>query len=268
MPHAKSVPWSREHSLIALNLYHKLPFGKLHRKTPQIMQAAEKMGRTAGSLAMKLSNFASFVPVLQARGISGLSRTSHKDRHIWDEFNANFDTLGPESEQLLSDLFNADADHEVEMIEQEEIRLVPTRLPPGVTEASATVTTRRGHSFFRQAVLTAYGGRCCISGIAHPRFLIASHIKPWRDHPRERLDLRNGLCLSTLHDAAFDAGLITLDEEYRVVLSKEIRQCFADQQAIRENFKPYAGLTIRLPEKNAKPDAGYLAYHRGNVFVG
>lgn len=56
---APAVKWTREHLLIALNLYCKLPFGKFHRLNPIIIAVAQKMGRTPNSLAMKLSNFAS-----------------------------------------------------------------------------------------------------------------------------------------------------------------------------------------------------------------
>ncbi len=53
MAKAPNVPWTREHFLIALNLYCKLPFGKLHKGNPIIMEVAQKMGRTPSSLAMK-----------------------------------------------------------------------------------------------------------------------------------------------------------------------------------------------------------------------
>ncbi len=49
MAKAKSVQWTRDHFLIALNLYCKLPFGKLHKANPIIIQTAEKMGRSPGS---------------------------------------------------------------------------------------------------------------------------------------------------------------------------------------------------------------------------
>ena len=52
MPKAPAVKWTREHFLIALNLYCKLPFGQLHKRNPIIKEIAEKMGRTANSLAM------------------------------------------------------------------------------------------------------------------------------------------------------------------------------------------------------------------------
>ena len=65
-----SVKWTREQTLIAINLYCKLPFGKLHKTNPIIVGVAEKMGRTASSLRMKLCNFASLDPVQSARGIA------------------------------------------------------------------------------------------------------------------------------------------------------------------------------------------------------
>ena len=63
MAKAPAVKWTREHRLIALNLYCKLPFGKLHKDNPIIKEVAAKMGRTPSSLAMKLCNFASLDPV-------------------------------------------------------------------------------------------------------------------------------------------------------------------------------------------------------------
>ena len=66
MAKANPVKWTREHFLIALNLYCKLPFGKLDQRNPIIKEVSAKMGRTPSSLAMKLSNFASLDPVQQA----------------------------------------------------------------------------------------------------------------------------------------------------------------------------------------------------------
>jgi len=80
MAKAPNVPWTREHFLIALNLYCKLPFGKLHKGNPLIIEVAQKMGRTPSSLAMKLCNFASLDSVQQARGIKGLAGATKQDR--------------------------------------------------------------------------------------------------------------------------------------------------------------------------------------------
>ncbi len=262
MAKAPAVKWTREHFLIALNLYCKLPFGKLHKGNPIIVEAAEKMGRTPNSLAMKLCNFAALDPVQQARGIRGLPGATKQDRQMWAEFHSNLSTLGTESEELLHDLFTKDETKEVDFLSRDKVRLVT---PRGPTETQANVKVRRGQQFFRQAVLTAYDVRCCISGINVPRLLVASHIKPWGKFPAERLNPRNGLCLSALHDAAFDSGLITLDNKLSVVLSKRLRSFFP-QPALEQNLVAFEGKPICLPEKLVEPSLDFLSYHREVVF--
>src|SRR5262245_28684155 len=105
---AANVPWTRKHFLVALNLYCKLPFGKFHKGNRLIIEVSQRMGRTASSLAMKLCNFASLDPVQRARGIRGLEGATKTDRAMWTEFRDRLETLGPESEQLLHDLFTHD----------------------------------------------------------------------------------------------------------------------------------------------------------------
>jgi len=270
MAKVSRVDWTREHYLIALNLYCKLPFSHFDAKKPIIKEVAMRMGRSPGSLAMKLGNLASLDPVHRLRGVSGLSNASKQDKAMWDEFQSNRATLGPASEQTLHDLFTDDNERELDFLQRDKVRLeLNTKLiaPTGPTETTATVKVRRGQQFFRQSILNAYGVCCCISGINVPNLLVASHIKPWRDFPGERLDLCNGLCLSSLHDAAFDAGLITLDEKLTVVLSKRLRSYFP-QAALEQSFVPFEGKPIRLPNKLAEPSQDFLSYHRRDIFEG
>src|ERR1044071_6796117 len=103
MSKAPNVKWTREHYLIALNLYCKLPFGKLHKNNPLIIEIAQRMGRTPSSLSMKLCNFASLDPVQRARGIKGLAGVAKLDREFWNDFQNQLATIGPDSEQLLHD---------------------------------------------------------------------------------------------------------------------------------------------------------------------
>jgi HNH endonuclease len=266
MPKAPPVKWTREHLLIALNLYGKLPFGQFHHNNPLIMDVASRMSRSSSSLAMKLSNLASLDPVQKARGIRGLPGASEQDRRMWKEFHANLNALGPESEQLLHDLFTTDDDREVDFLEQGKIRIEPSPKPPtGPTDTTSLVRIRRGQQFFRQTVLSSYGVRCCISEINVPRLLIASHIKPWSDFPKDRLNPQNGLCLSTLHDAAFDAGLITIDETFTVLVSPKLKR-YLPSEALEHNFSRFEGKSIRLPEKVAEPNPAFLRYHHKNIF--
>jgi len=263
MAKATAVKWTREHLLIALNLYCKLPFGCFSATNAVVKEVAAKMGRSASSLSMKLCNLASFDPVHRARGVKGLEGASKQDRAMWDEFQANLAVLGEESEEKLHNLFTQDAEQDLDFLERGKVQLVR---PSGPTEMVASVKVRRGQQFFRQTVLNSYDIRCCISDINVPRLLVASHIKPWGKFPGERLNPRNGLCLSKLHDAAFDGGLITLDDNLRVVLSRELRNYFP-QAALEQNFVPYEGKPIRLPDKVAEPDAEFLRYHRETLFL-
>jgi putative restriction endonuclease len=263
MPKAPPVKWTREHFLIALNLYCKLPFGQLHKGNPILIDVASKMGRTPNSLAMKLCNFASLDPVQKARGIKGRPGATRQDKEMWNEFHDRLSVLAPESEEMLHDLFTKDEDKEVDFLQRDRVKLEPSRFvpPSGPTESTATVRVRRGQQFFRQTVLNAYGVRCCITGIHVPRLLVASHIKPWSDFPEDRLNPCNGLCLSTLHDAAFDSGLIALDDGFKVVLSERLRSYFP-QPVLEQNFVPFEGKHIQMPEKVAEPDKGFLRHHR------
>ena len=87
--------WTRDELLVALNIYHKLPFSMFDAKRRAIIELAAKLGRTPGSLAMKLGNLASLDPVQQLRGVKGLEGASNFDREMWAEFHARSETLGP-----------------------------------------------------------------------------------------------------------------------------------------------------------------------------
>jgi putative restriction endonuclease len=256
--------WSRDELLVTLNLYHKLTFGQLHARQPAIVALAEKLGRGSNSVAMKLCNFASLDPALKLRGIKGLEGASALDREIWNEFHANLNEAVPVSEEALRKLFGADETSELEILTREGVR-VRKRPPTGPTEAAATVKQRRGQEYFREAVLNNFAGRCGVTGLPVRDLLVASHILPWGTHPAERLNVRNGLCLSRLHDAAFDRGLISFDDRLRLLLSPRLKAELS-HRAVAENFGAYSGEPILLPDDAAFPESAFLAEHRKRIF--
>ena len=256
--------WTRDELLVALNLYHKLTFGQLHARQPVIVALAEKLGRGANSVAMKLCNFASLDPALKMRGIKGLAGASALDRTVWDEFHADLNETVPASEGALRALFGADENSELEVLPKEGVR-VRKRPPHSPTEATANVKLRRGQEYFRDAVLNNFGGRCGVTELAVRELLIASHILPWGTHVAERLNLRNGLCLSRLHDAAFDRGLIAFDDKFRLLLSPRLKAVLP-QRSVAENFGAYAGETLRFPDDAAPPELTFLSQHRATIF--
>jgi len=107
-------------------------------------------------------------------------------------------------------------------------------------EIKRVITEQRiRQNFFRRAVLSSYRERCCMSGLSDSRLLIASHIVPWSHDKENRLNPRNGLCLSALHDKAFDRGLIALDDDFRVMLSQELER--NNEPFVKQFFHPLAG---------------------------
>jgi len=252
--------------LVALNLYHKLTFGQLHARNPAIVALAGKLGRGPNSLAMKLCNFASLDPALRLRGIRGLEGVSRLDREMLNEFHGNLNEAVPASEESLRRLFGISEASALEVVPREGIR-ARRRAPTGPTEVTGNVKLRRGQDFFREAVLNNFGGRCGVTQLAIRGLLIASHILPWGTHQAERLNVRNGLCLSRLHDAAFDLGLITFDDNLRLVLSPGLRRELS-QRALADNFGAYASEPLRLPDDAVLPEMAFLAEHRAKTFHG
>jgi hypothetical protein len=257
--------WTRDELLLALNVYHKLTFGQLHARQPVIVAVAEKLQRGANSVAMKLSNFASLDPALKLRGIKGLTGASALDRSVWDEFHENLNEAVAASEQALRVLFGASEASEMEVLPAEGVRV--RKLPPtGPTEALGSVKLRRGQEYFRQAVINNCGGRCALTGLAVRDLLIASHILPWGTYPEQRLEVRNGLSLSRLHDAAFDRGLIAFDAQFRLLLSPRLKLALG-QRTVAENFGAYEGQALSFPDDAVLPEMAYLAEHRTTLFV-
>jgi len=253
---AKGRAWSRDELIVAMNLYCKLPFGQLHHRNPVIIALANRLGRTPGSLAMKLCNLASLDPVQKARGISGLSGAGAGDRAVWEEFHKDWERLAFESELLLAKLEGKPLEAGAGIQEDD--------LPREGRERQRVVRQRVNQRFFRTAVLAANGGRCCITGLAVQDLLIASHIIPWAKDTANRVNPRNGLCLNALHDCAFDRGFITLGGNLKVAVSPLLKAA-PIQQVTKKFLLDYEGAGIRLPDRFL-PDANLLDWHRNNVF--
>jgi predicted restriction endonuclease len=267
---AKGKPWTHDELMVAMNLYCKLPFGQLRHGNPLVIEVAEKLGRTPSSLSMKLCNLASLDPYHQARGIKGLSGASRADREIWAEFNADWGRLGTESEEKIQALLGQsdEADQErgatANRVGRKPEVEMPQDAPTGPTEEITTVKARLGQSFFRKSVLASYNCRCCITGNPIPELLVASHILPWSEYSEYRLNPRNGLCLAQTQDAAFDKGLVTFDEDYRLMLSPYLRG-FLPNEALARSFLDYEGKRIEIPDKFL-PDEGFMREHRERIF--
>ena len=157
-------------------------------------------------------------------------------------------------------LFDADEDDEVEVVPKLGVR-VSKKPPAGPTETTRTAKTRRGQSFFRDVVLNNYDNKCGVSGLDLRELLVASHILPWANHEAERLNVRNGICLSRLHDAAFDQCLIAFDDDLRLLLSRRLKQGLS-KKMLNDAFADFEGEQLSLPQDAVPPDPEFLGKHR------
>lgn len=119
------------------------------------------------------------------------------------------------------------------------------------TTKQEMLNVRIGQQRFRKLVLDMWGHKCVITGAA--KFITASHIKPWNVSDNfERLDPFNGLALSPIYDKAFDVGLISFDDDGKILISKHL-----DRDAELLGITGYE----RIMDLNFLHKK-YLAYHR------
>lgn len=249
--------WTREELVVAFNLYCKVPFGRIHNRNPEIIDLAKLIGRSPSAVSWKLANFARLDPTLKSRGVAGAAHGSKGEKEIWDEFNQDWENLSFESENLLAQ-FRSKSVEEVANIDISD-------LPLG-KERETAVRIRVNQSFFRSSVLAAHNSRCCITGLAIPELLNASHIVPWSVDSHNRVNPRNGLCLNAIHDRAFDRGLLTITPDFRVKLSSSIKE-HQDDEATSNLLLRYQNTQITLPDKFT-PELHFLEYHLNNIFKG
>jgi putative restriction endonuclease len=124
--------------------------------------------------------------------------------------------------------------------------------------ALRAVKQRLHQASFREAVITAYGGRCAISRLPEPLLLDAAHIVADIDERLGQPVVTNGIPLSKIHHAAFDAHLIGIDPDYRLHVSQ--RLFTHDDGPMLDALKRLNGEIIHLPNRiQDRPDRDRLA---------
>ena len=194
-----------------------------------------------------MENLKSIDPDYTADGRTGRNNIKQGFKELWlEELNSGFSDLDKHVEWAVSEIL--------------------AHSPASESVDPAPWKHRSGQANYRERVLAAFDNTCCISGIQTPDLIQACHIKPYKvcaEEGREdqKMDVRNGLCLSIMHHKAFDRGLITIDEDHRIVISSKWRD-LADDDAF---FRPYEGKYIREPRIALCEEC--LEYHREKVFI-
>lgn len=249
--------WSREEFILSLNLYLKLPFGKLDARTPEVIHLANLLGRTPGSISMRLNNFASVDPYHQNRGIKGLDGGKDQVKPFWDEFINSKEDLLFESEKILAEK------EKTSINDKFSETLSGTEGLQGVDKIRE-VKTRINQNVFRQIVMANYDFKCAITGIDIPDLLLASHIVPWSKNEEERLNPENGICLSPLYDRAYDKGYIGINENFEILLSPFLKKKIKSEYHSK-HFSVIDGAKITMPKKYY-PRKDFLAFHLNKIF--
>jgi hypothetical protein len=244
-------PWTRDQLILAFELYCRIPFQRTKASDTRVKELATALGRTPASVARKLGNFGAFDPQLAARDISGLTHGSKLDRTIWDEFHRDWNGLVVRAHEILTEL------------EPKARAGQPLVQPQGPSERIATVKQRLHQSFFRDAVLSSYNSRCCVTGLPIVECLVAGHIIPWSVDERRRADPTNGVCLSATFDRLFDGGLVTIADDLTLCVSNRLREL--SNRAVAELVAARHGQKI-IPPARFYPDPACLRWHRENRF--
>ena len=249
--------WDREETMLAFELYCTIPSGQDTANNPLIKSLATAIDRTPNSVKLKLQNFKSYDPSYISDGRVGLSHGSKLDKEICEEFFDNWDDLVVKTYKikerlgLKTDLTVDSDDAEYTFVARDVLAMSRQRI---------------GQSFFRRTLLASYSNMCCITGINHPLLLRASHIKPWAmsNDINEKANPQNGILLNSLHDVAFDKGLITITPSYKIIVSSQLP---FEESWNADFFAKYNGVEIRKPNRFL-PAKEFVEYHNDVIFKG
>ena len=119
-----------------------------------------------------------------------------------------------------------------------------------------TQKERKGQATFRRNILNIYENSCAITEIKQKEVLQAAHIQAYVN--KESNHIQNGICLRVDIHKLFDNGLISIDSDFRVVISSMRKST---------EYEKINGKKIKLPKnKSYYPSATALENHNKLVF--
>jgi putative restriction endonuclease len=135
----------------------------------------------------------------------------------------------------------------------------------GNTESAAgtyetTIHARVVDPEFRATVLSRHDQTCPVSGVDHPGLLDVAHVLSWSDYPQYRADVTNVLPLSKTHHAAFDKGLFTIDQDYRLRVNPQFE---TQSDLLQRTLIDRAGQQVALPDESIDPS--YVGRHNAEL---
>lgn len=123
------------------------------------------------------------------------------------------------------------------------------------------MTPRLGQRSFQGVVLSAYQGRCAVTGDKIRPVLQAAHVRPVTQGGEHRLD--NGILLRSDVHTLFDAGYLGVDTHHRLLVSPRLRDEFGNG----EEFYSKAREPIAVPSRRVdRPNREFLEWHLDEIF--
>ncbi|MBI1952914.1 MAG: HNH endonuclease [Candidatus Omnitrophica bacterium] len=125
-----------------------------------------------------------------------------------------------------------------------------------------TILPRIGQGIFRVIVTDAYSRKCAVTGERVLPALEAAHIKPYATGGPHSIN--NGILLRSDLHRLFDKGYLTVTPDYRLDVSRRIREEFHNGR----EYYGFKGHALLLPQKTAEqPSADFLNWHNEEVFL-
>jgi len=259
--------------MMAFALYIVLEPRECDDKGLDVQRLASFLHRTPSSVALKIWNIAAYDANRKACGRVGMKHGSKLDSQVWQWYAEDPDAFMEQCLDVLRRaLLQANASNFT------PAPLAPDRHSPLETatallidehaptreERPITMLQRVNQSYFRNSLLQNYHGTCCITGMQIPKLLIASHIKPWKaSTPNEKTAASNGPLLNAFHDRAFDQGLISIDDDYRIMVNHDkVRHSDINDRWLYD----FDGHEISLPAIS-QPSHEFIEYHHKHIFL-
>lgn len=128
----------------------------------------------------------------------------------------------------------------------------------GATFSERKVKTRNFQQAFRNILLECYQSKCAMCDVDDGQFLRGCHVVPVSKDIKIASYPTNGICLCVLHDVAFENGLISISDQYEVIVTKSFKP---KSSILATAISDLNGKKIRMPIKYI-PDKTYLKKHR------
>ena len=245
------MEWSDFEDAACLYLYLKYGRRQLDDTDKEVIKLARAIGRTPAAVSYKLGNFRYVDPSSHGKGFEHVSTT---DRKIWNAYKDDLENLESIYEMVVLGKKSA-----AEKVLDEERRIDEGDFY--IPDSAGVASRRAGQEKIRINALSLYNYKCAICGMDHPKLLVASHIVPWAADKDIRGDPQNVMLLCPLHDRMFDAGLISLNDDFTVIVSKALD----GYETAKRAAMSISGMKLSIPADFA-PKLEYLQYHRQHVF--